>query len=147
MRAGVKKSLPGGDSADGPGPRDWNGFLIVCGLFLIYESVLIVVFGDYFYNGVSSELGRWGMIALAALGYVLLGAMAGPPASFFATLLPILVAWILDPTIPSEAWGGENLPLYQVWIVSSFVYVPAWVLGFLTSLLNDARRRGQTRIR
>lgn len=147
MRRGVRKVLPGAETAGKPAPRDWKRFAIVCALFVVYESVLIVVFGDYFYNGVSSEFGGWAMIGVAALGYVMLGANAGAPASVFVTPLPVLVAWLVDSPIPPEAWGGENLPLYQKWILSSFVFIPAWVLGFLLSLVADDKHNGRIRRR
>jgi hypothetical protein len=147
MPRGVRKVLPGADSAGGSGPRDWKRFWIVCGLFLLYESVLILVFGDYFFPGVISELGVWAMIGVAALGYVLLGANAGAPASVFVTPLPVLVAWVADSPIPAEAWGAENFELYQKWIISSFIYIPAWVLGFLASLMADDKRNGRIRRR
>jgi len=147
MRRGVRKVLPGAEGVGEPGPRDWKRFAIVCGLFVAYESVLIIFFGDYFYNGVTSELGGWAMIGVAALGYVMLGANAGSPASVIVTPLPVLVAWLVDSPIPAEAWGGENLPLYQKWIISSFIFLPAWVFGFLSSLFVDDKRNGRLKRR
>lgn len=147
MPRGVRKVLPGADAAGDSDPRDWKRFAIVCGLFVGYESMLIIVFGDYFYPGVISEFGVWAMIGVAALGYVMLGMNAGAPASVFVTPLPILVAWLVDGPIPPEAWGSENLPLYQKWILSTFIFLPAWVFGFLASLFVDDKRNGRIRRR
>ena len=147
MRRGVRKILPGAETAGERGPHDWKRFAIVCGLFLAYESVLIIGFGDYYYPGVISEFGVWAMVGVAALGYVMLGTNAGAPASVFVTPLPILVAWLVDSPIPPEAWGGENLALYQKWILSSFIFLPAWVFGFLASLFADDKRNGRIRRR
>lgn len=147
MPRGVRKVLPGADAAGDSDPRDWKRFAIVCGLFVGYESMLIIAFGDYFYPGVISEFGVWAMIGVAALGYVMLGMNAGAPASVFVTPLPILVAWLVDSPIPPEAWGSENLPLYQKWILSTFIFLPAWVFGFLASLFVDDKRNGRIRRR
>ena len=147
MPRGVRKVLPGAESTGDPAPRDWKRFAIVCALFVAYESVLIIFFGDYFYNGVISELGVWAMVGVAALGYVMLGTNAGAPFSVFVTPLPVLVAWLVDSPIPPEAWGGENLPLYQKWILYSFIFLPAWVFGFLASLFADDKRNGRIKRR
>ena len=123
-----------------PDDRRWNRFLLISGLFVLYESFLIVVLGDYFYSGVTSELGTWAMVAAAALGYLMLGALAESRASLLVALVPVVVAWTLDSPIPAEAWGGENLPLYMKWVLLIAVFLPAWVLGSLTSLMVSARR-------
>lgn len=144
----VKNILPGGDGAGDPAPRNWGRFLVASGIFLVYESVLIIVFGDYFYPGVISETGVWLMVAAAALGYLVYGATAGAPVSvFFALAIPALVAWNVDAPVPSAAWGGENLPLYMKWILLTFVFLPAWTLGYLGSMLAEDKRNGRIRRR
>lgn len=147
MPRGVRKVLPGTEAASESDPRDWKRFAIVCALFVGYESVLIIVFGDFFYPGVISEFGVWAMIGVAALGYLMLGSNADAPVSVFVTPLPVLVAWLVDSPIPPEAWGSENLPLYQKWILSSFIFIPAWLFGFLASLFADDKRNGRIRRR
>lgn len=145
MSRGVRAILPGGDSPGDPVPRNWNRFLVASGIFLVYESVFIIVLGDYFYPGVISELGVWLVVAAAALGYLVYGATAGAPVSvFFALLIPVLVAWNVDAPIPSEAWGGENFPLYMKWILFSVFFLPAWTLGFLASLMIRDRHEGRS---
>ena len=144
MSRGVRKILAEADSAGDPVERNWNRFLIASGLFLAYESLLIIVFGDYYYPGVISEFGVWLMIAVAALGYVVYGA---PVSVFFALVIPVLVAWNVDPPIPAEAWGGENFTLYMKWIILTFIFLPAWTLGFLGSMLVDDKRNGRIRRR
>lgn len=129
-------------SLDSAPERRWNRLLLVCLLFLLYEGALIIALGDYFYTGVSSELGARMMIAAAALGYLLLGALAGSPLSALALPLPVLVAFTADPPIPPDAWGGEPLPLYVIWALLSIFFLPAWFLGFVIDLI---RRGARTR--
>ena len=131
--------------SEGSAERSQKWLILVSGGFLIYESVLIVGFGDYFYGGVSSELGRWAMIGAAAFGYFLLGALSRSPGSILACVLPVLVAWVVDSPVPPDAWGDENLPLYQMWILLIYIFVPAWLIGLFGSRLVNARREGNLR--
>lgn len=139
-------SAAGNSAASGRGrngaPEDLNRtrFLVVSGLFLAYESALIVGFGDYFYSGVVSEAGRSAMVVAAALGYFFLGALGGSRASLPVAILPVLVAWALDNPVPVDASPGDNLPLYQKWILLIYILLPAWLLGLLGSRLVEARR-------
>ena len=142
--AGKRRRLDARESEDSAGQSQvW--LIAVSGAFLVYEAILIVGFGDYFYGGVSSELGRWAMIAAAAFGYFLLGALSRSPGSILAGVLPVLVAWVVDNPVPSEAWGDENLPLYQMWILLIYIFVPAWLIGLFGSRLVVARREGNLR--
>lgn len=121
--------------------RSWNRFLAVSLAFLAFESLLILVFGDYFYPGVSSELGAWVMVGVAALGYLALGALSGSPASLLVFFFPVLVALSADPPVPSDAWGGEFSPFYVRWTFMSIVFLPAWALGVTLALYFNAKRR------
>ncbi len=121
--------------------------LLVAGVgFLVYSAILILVFGDYFYEGVSSGIGHWGMIGAAALGYLLLGGLSRAPVSIVIGLLPPLLAWYVDPSIPAEA-VGDPMPLYQSWLTWVYIFLPAWLVGLLGSRILIARREGNVRIR
>lgn len=124
---------------DLPG-RSWSRFLLASVLFLAYETILIAGFGRYFYTGVSSELGAMLMVAAAALGYLLYGALSGSVASLVVIPLPVFIALGVDMPIPDEAWGGERPPLYIAWIYMSMIYLPAWLLGQLGAFTVETLR-------
>ena len=107
----------------------WNRFLAATIGFLVFESFLIGVFGEYYFTGVSSELGVWLMVALAASGYLMFGAVSGSWLSVGVIWIPILIALALDMPVPQDAWGSERLPLYGMWIYMSIIFLPAWFIG------------------
>lgn len=142
MSAAARKK-PAIDEPPAPAPPvDPRRLLVACVAFLALESVLILAFGDYFYEGVSSGLGRWGMIGLAALGYLLLGAVSRAPVSIVIGLLPPLLAWYVDIPVPAAATDGDALPLDQTWLTLIYVFLPAWLIGLLGARLVIARREG-----
>lgn len=120
---------------EGPGERpvDRRRLVLTGFLFLVFEGVLIAVFGDYFYTGVSSELGVMLMLALASIGYLLLGFFSRSWLSLLVAALPVLFALALDPPVPEEAWGSERPSLHLAWIWYSIVFLPAWGLGLAAS--------------
>ena len=110
----------------------WHRFLSTTIGFLVFESVLIGVFGEQFFTGVNSEFGVWLWVALAASGYLLLGALSGSWLSIGVIWMPILIALAIDMPVPEDAWGSERLPLYGMWFyMSVFIFLPAWFAGGL----------------
>lgn len=142
---GRKRRFEGVEGGQAP-PVDPIRLLLVSTAFLAYSAILILVFGDFFYEGFNSGLGVWGMIGLAALGYLLLGGLSRAPVSIVIGLLPPLLAWYVDVPVPAEA-TGDPMPLYQSWITWVYIFLPAWLIGLLGSRILVARRDGNVRIR
>ena len=113
----------------------WRRFILATILFLVYELVVIVFFGEYFFTGVASEAGVWMMVAAAATGYLLLGLLSGSWLSIFVIGIPLVFVLALDPPVHPDAWGSERLPLTGVWFMLSVIFLPAWGLGTLIASL------------
>lgn len=134
-------------SGDTGGASDGRGLrrLVLMGAaFLLYEIVLIVAFGDYFYADVASTIGAWGMVAVASAGYFALGYFSRSWYSVVLLIVMLLVAVIIGRPGPIFATADgstvtvhENPDLSSMWLMYSLVFVPAWAVGILV-----ARNRG-----
>lgn len=133
--------LPGPSSPDRSERGRWRRLLFACLAFLVYESVLILAFGDYFYTGVSSETGARLMLAAATAGYLALGALSGSFVSVLAVPLPIAIAFAAGGDPPADAWGGEPMVLYVGWAFWSVFFLPAWILGAVSALIRVTGRK------
>lgn len=120
----------------------WARFALATLAFLAFEAFLLAVFGDYFFEGVSSDTGLWMMIALAACGYLAYGYLAGSGLSALFVLVPIIVAIALGSDIPVDADGREPLTLGARWMLFSVIFIPAYVIGLGAYYLRARRSAG-----
>lgn len=113
-------------------------FLITAIGFLVYESILIGVFGDYFFAESHSAFVAWTMIGLAAAGYFVLGALSGSWLSVLLIAIPMVIAAIIDVKAPGSS-GGETLDLDQQWVLLTILFLPAWALGSCVAFFRARR--------
>lgn len=115
--------------------------LVLAGLvFLAFEAILIVLFGDYFYTDESSIPGAIGMVLVAAAGYFALGFFTRSWWSGALLLVMLLIAIAVEkpgPTVVMVEGATvavrESSDLACKWLTYSIAFVPAWLLGLLST--------------
>jgi len=119
-------------------------FLFTAIGFVAFEALLIGALGDYFYADNTAAFWMWGMVALATAGYFALGYFSGSWKSAALLAAPLLVAVAIGTPGPVVAHveGAtvsirENVDLDQLWLILSLVFLPAWALGVLTTVLRS----------
>jgi len=125
-----------GATRSASGDKGLRRFFVVGIAFLIYEAVLIVVFGDNFYADVASTIGSWGMVAVAAAGYFALGYVSRSWYSAAFLIAMLLVAAAIGKPGPTFVTAtGPSIDVHQnpdsgsLWLTLSLVFVPVWAVG------------------
>lgn len=113
--------------------------LLLVGLgFASFEALFIWLLGERIYDYSYFSLGMWGLVALAGSGYFALGYLSRSWLSGLFLVAPLLVAlyfvnvvWVTE--YPDGSSIGVNANFAEIWLTLSSVFVPAWVLGILSS--------------
>lgn len=123
----------------------WHQFLIATAAFLVYETMVLIVFQEAFNQATfASAFGFWFLLAAAAAGYLLYGMFSGSVASVLILAIPIVIALAIDGTVADNDQTGEALPLFAVWIYYSIFFFPAWFLGLFVSMSANDDDGGET---
>lgn len=112
-----------------------NGLLVRSLAFMVFQTIMILVLRAYTDIEGNSEFIFWVLVTATFTGYLLFGFYGGSKVTFLVACLPMLIAFLIEPSVSSEP-GTEEFPMGTVWIFFSMIcLLPAWLLGYLTSLV------------
>lgn len=111
----------------------WNYFLRAGLAFLAFETVIIFLLGGPLLGDSDSTLLFFAIAGVGAIGYLMLGVLAGTWLSVLFLVLPIVIAVAVGGTM-ADGYSASETPLYVSWtFLTLYFFAPAWLFGLLIS--------------